>query len=340
MGLGPKGAKCRDSNTGSNPRAARVWLRARVALLGATASTAPDLRCPGECPDYRYSIKRPIPTSYQKAFDERYLLITPTNLDRVAEQYPSLFREPRLVEHVQFNSLNWQYWRRKFALEDGRLKATDDPREGFDYGDAGQGVTAVNDADWGDYRVECDFSMRRSPAGQGPPRICFYFRIQDIQEDDRHGRHIGHFLTVYERGRVSLHRRHVKKSGHIASGGCGPLDSGPHRLSLQIVGRRICVRINGQRVMSGTSDSIGPGGHSAPGFGGFAVHWQWRHRRLDPQHSSHRPATRGWGSRATSASPRRHRPASTTCSAPISTTNAGPLTTNTGSGVSPPTPIP
>lgn len=43
-------------------------------------------------PGYVYDIKAQPPEAYREAFDERYLLITPTNVDEIAAAHPSMFK--------------------------------------------------------------------------------------------------------------------------------------------------------------------------------------------------------------------------------------------------------
>jgi hypothetical protein len=201
----------------------------------------------------------------------------------------------------------WRLWRKTFAESGGRMNAGDSPREGFAYGETGNGrnavlATHVGDPEWTDYRIDMDV-MSGGVGAFNPENMMacatsfsIEFRLERAVESWNEPALTAYSLGVYihtcadaNAKLVGMDRLHDfyypgvgrgPESGHsigLTSATSSELmDGRPHHYAIEVVGRNIKLWINNAAVpvFDITDDRPYPAG-TAPTRGGFQITWAW-----------------------------------------------------------------
>ncbi len=202
---------------------------------------------------------------------------------------------------------DWSLWRRAFVKTGGRIQVEDGPPQAsFNYGAAGNGrggtiATHIDDTTWTDYRL--DFDAELLQAGSYNPyglstctrRLDMYFRVEQetaswnqpetayaigvqtktCDQDVQGTVSLGTFNGYYCPG-IGWGCSTAGESRGLDTLVTSAIVDGANHYTIEIVGKRIQLWVNGAHVFDYTDDVVPyPSGTSPVTHGGISFTWVW-----------------------------------------------------------------
>lgn len=173
---------------------------------------------------------------------------------------------------IFFGGVNWHGWKTSFAVQGDKLVSLPQSRSGFNYGHNGGGrgaqlVSNVGNADWRDYRIECDFCTPGidpafNPYGLGSDFHdgSIWFHVADAKENWNECGHSLYCFNIGGNGNWSLTATYNNYC-RMPSGYGNPHTDGDRRLAAgtglnpdRVNGNHYRIEVRGQHIQIWVDD--------------------------------------------------------------------------------------